>query len=207
MTERRAIRCRAFSFGTAPTACHRATSRSRSLRSARTGPWRPRRIQRIDGGRWSPSARRTAGAWPSERPPRWMLSSSRRSASSGQRSSFRCCSVWPSCSRPIKPGRSSPQFAPATKHGHANRTDAPRSSVPSSSGRQAVAVARYLPRWQQNLLAAGFVAGGVALLALGQLVWACPAGLRRSLCHHKDPAPATPAPITWRLSRLLSRVR
>lgn len=35
--------------------------------------------------------------------------------------------------------------------------------------RQVVGAARYLPPRQQNLLAAGFVAGGVALLAFGDL--------------------------------------
>jgi hypothetical protein len=35
--------------------------------------------------------------------------------------------------------------------------------------RQAIGLARYLPRWQQNLLAAALAASGIALLALGDL--------------------------------------
>ena len=40
--------------------------------------------------------------------------------------------------------------------------------------RQAVELARYLPRWQQHLLAAGLLAGGIALLAFGDLVGLAP---------------------------------
>ncbi len=40
--------------------------------------------------------------------------------------------------------------------------------------RQAVGLARYLPRWQQNLLAALLLAAGIALLALGDLVGFAP---------------------------------
>ena len=40
--------------------------------------------------------------------------------------------------------------------------------------RQAVQLARYRPRWQQRLLAAGLLAGGIALLAIGDLVALAP---------------------------------
>ena len=40
--------------------------------------------------------------------------------------------------------------------------------------RQVVELARYLPRWQQNLMAAGLIAGGIALLAVGDLVGLAP---------------------------------
>jgi uncharacterized membrane protein YjjP (DUF1212 family) len=40
--------------------------------------------------------------------------------------------------------------------------------------RQAVELARYLPRWQQNLLAAGLLAGAIVLLAFGDLVGLAP---------------------------------
>jgi hypothetical protein len=40
--------------------------------------------------------------------------------------------------------------------------------------RQAAALARYLPRWQQNLLAAGLLAAGIALIVLGDLVGTAP---------------------------------
>jgi uncharacterized membrane protein YjjP (DUF1212 family) len=40
--------------------------------------------------------------------------------------------------------------------------------------RQAAALARYLPRWQQKLLAAGLLAAGIALIILGGLVGTAP---------------------------------
>ena len=40
--------------------------------------------------------------------------------------------------------------------------------------RQAVSLARYLPRWQQNLLAAPLLVAGVALIALGDLIGIAP---------------------------------
>jgi hypothetical protein len=43
--------------------------------------------------------------------------------------------------------------------------------------RQAAALARYLPRWQQNLLAAGLLAAGIVLIALDDLVGIAPLGL------------------------------
>jgi hypothetical protein len=43
--------------------------------------------------------------------------------------------------------------------------------------RQAAVLTRYLPRWQQNLLAAGLLAAGIALIVLGDLVGIAPLGL------------------------------
>jgi hypothetical protein len=40
--------------------------------------------------------------------------------------------------------------------------------------RQAAVLARYLPRWQQNLLAGGLLAAGIALIVLGDLVGTAP---------------------------------
>jgi hypothetical protein len=40
--------------------------------------------------------------------------------------------------------------------------------------RQAAALTRYLPRWQQNLLAAGLLAAGIALIVLDDLVGIAP---------------------------------
>jgi hypothetical protein len=40
--------------------------------------------------------------------------------------------------------------------------------------RQAVEAARYLPRWQQNLLAGALLAVGITLLALGDSVGTVP---------------------------------
>jgi membrane protein implicated in regulation of membrane protease activity len=42
--------------------------------------------------------------------------------------------------------------------------------------RQAAALARYLPRWHQNLLAAGLLAAGTAMIVLGDLVGIAPLG-------------------------------
>ena len=42
--------------------------------------------------------------------------------------------------------------------------------------RQAAALVRYLPRLQQNLLAAGLLAAGIALIAFGELVGIAPLG-------------------------------
>lgn len=43
--------------------------------------------------------------------------------------------------------------------------------------RQAIGLTRYLPRWQQNLLAAALLATGIALLAAGDLVGLAPLAL------------------------------
>jgi hypothetical protein len=43
-----------------------------------------------------------------------------------------------------------------------------------SQVRQAVELARYLPRWQQNLMAGALLAVGIALLALGDPVGIIP---------------------------------
>ena len=43
--------------------------------------------------------------------------------------------------------------------------------------RQATALARFLPQWQQNLLAAGLLAAGVVLIVLGDLVGIAPLAL------------------------------
>jgi hypothetical protein len=43
--------------------------------------------------------------------------------------------------------------------------------------RQAIGLARYLPHWQQNLLAAALLAGGVALLVFGDLAGIAPLAL------------------------------
>jgi hypothetical protein len=40
--------------------------------------------------------------------------------------------------------------------------------------RQAIGLARYLPRWQQNLLAAALLIAGITLLALGELAGIAP---------------------------------
>lgn len=63
--------------------------------------------------------------------------------------------------------------------------------------RQALESARYLPRWQQTLLAAALIAGGIALLAVGDLGGVAPlatAGLfvitsiRQRTLQHRSPA-------------------
>jgi hypothetical protein len=43
--------------------------------------------------------------------------------------------------------------------------------------RQAIGLVRYLPRWQQNLLAAALLAAGSVLLALGHLAGVAPLAL------------------------------
>lgn len=43
--------------------------------------------------------------------------------------------------------------------------------------RQAIGFARYLPRWQQNLLAATLLVAAIALLLLGELVGLAPLAL------------------------------
>jgi len=40
--------------------------------------------------------------------------------------------------------------------------------------RQVAVLARYLPRWQQNVLAVSLLAGGIALIVLGDLVGITP---------------------------------
>jgi hypothetical protein len=45
---------------------------------------------------------------------------------------------------------------------------------PLIQARQAAGLARYLPRWQQNVLAAGLLAVGIALIVLGDPVGIAP---------------------------------
>jgi hypothetical protein len=62
--------------------------------------------------------------------------------------------------------------------------------------RQAIGLVRYLPRWQQNLLAAALLAAGSVLLALGHLAGVAPLALGlfaiTRMRHHprKRPPPA-----------------